>query len=401
MTTDVTPAADDMVGRAAAALALLGGDDDETPLPPDAGAKASDEAEPSAAEIDAALAKLDADKASAAKADAATETPDSAAKAVEGAPAEKPTSAEKTPAQPDPAKAPIIEAPASWSAEQKEKFKALPRDTQQYVAERVREQDNDFRQRQTRTAEAEQAARKSRETYDANATRIVTEWVQRAKSIDTALRDIVSIDPDLANANNSEYWVALAKQSPDVYTQRQAALTSKVQRLSALAQERDQALKTANDLGAKQREDFLAQQNTMLLEAIPEWKADPAKAKTGFTEILEFAKEAYKVNPDDIHTLGDHRLVLLLRDAKELRTAKATIADLQSKLAKIETDKQAALKTAQEKRANPAPRIASPGGARDSEQEPSQRSRNLKQRALASHRTQDGVNAVLSILGDT
>lgn len=73
----------------------------------------------------------------------------------------------------DPAELPSIEAPRSWSKEDKELFNALPHETQQRVAERERSRESDFLRRQTEATDRskaleakEQAADQARQQYE-------------------------------------------------------------------------------------------------------------------------------------------------------------------------------------------------------------------------------------------
>ncbi len=76
-------------------------------------------------------------------------------------------------AEPDPAETPPIDPPRSWSKEDKELFNALPRETQERVAERERSRESDFLRRQNEATEKskaleakEQAADQARQQYE-------------------------------------------------------------------------------------------------------------------------------------------------------------------------------------------------------------------------------------------
>src|SRR5262249_31959780 len=74
----------------------------------------------------------------------------------------------------DPAEAlPPIDAPRSWTAEDKELFNSLPRETQERIAGRERSRERDFRRSQDEAAEKlkgltakEQAAEQARQQYE-------------------------------------------------------------------------------------------------------------------------------------------------------------------------------------------------------------------------------------------
>src|SRR5512139_559632 len=67
--------------------------------------------------------------------------PEDSAPAEDVAPAEEATDADLTIMAPEPAELPPIEAPRSWTKEQKEQFKELPRTAQEVIAQR--EQDRE------------------------------------------------------------------------------------------------------------------------------------------------------------------------------------------------------------------------------------------------------------------
>jgi len=79
----------------------------------------------------------------------------------------------ETHATDEPAEAPPIDPPASWTKDEKERFKALPRDTQEYVAERERARDAEIRRGQNEVAEQrkvlaaeQQVAHAARQYYE-------------------------------------------------------------------------------------------------------------------------------------------------------------------------------------------------------------------------------------------
>ena len=102
----------------------------------------------------------------------ATES-EAAAAAEDAAPAETQAPGETESA--DPAETlPPIEAPRSWTTEDKELFNSLPRETQERIAERERSRERDFRRSQDEAAEKlkgltvkEQAVEQARQQYEA------------------------------------------------------------------------------------------------------------------------------------------------------------------------------------------------------------------------------------------
>ena len=69
---------------------------------------------------------------------------------------------------------PSIEPPRSWTKEAKERWASLPRETQEYLAEREQERDREFRRSQNEAADKlkgltakEQAVEQARQQYEA------------------------------------------------------------------------------------------------------------------------------------------------------------------------------------------------------------------------------------------
>src|SRR5437588_150606 len=85
-----------------------------------------------------------------------SEPTESTAQADDAAPAEGQPSGE-TESQPEPATEPPIEPPRSWTKDEKERFKTLPRETQEYLASRETERDREIRRSQNESADQRKA----------------------------------------------------------------------------------------------------------------------------------------------------------------------------------------------------------------------------------------------------
>jgi hypothetical protein len=110
------------------------------------------------------------------------------------------------------------------------------------------------------------------------------------------------IDLDRLYQEDPIEWV----RQKEVMRERQekmAAIQSEQQRLSQVSQYEQQRAMEAQ----------LASQQEALLAALPEWK-DPKKAKAEKALVIESAKAA-GFSEDDLKSVYDHRLVLLLRKA--------------------------------------------------------------------------------------
>src|SRR5437588_12045861 len=93
-----------------------------------------------------------ADKAAPATAAPAAEPESEAAPAADDAAPQAEAPGETQEAEP-PEQQPPLEPPRSWTKDEKERFKSLPRETQEYLANREQERDREIRRSQNEAAE--------------------------------------------------------------------------------------------------------------------------------------------------------------------------------------------------------------------------------------------------------
>jgi len=215
---------------------------------------------------------------------------------------------------------PPIEPPRSWSKEDKELFKALPRETQERLADRERSRDSDFSRRQqeaTERAEALEAERslaeQARGQYE-HALPILLSNMQAAHNGEFA--DIQSMD-DVQK---------LAVNDPIRYTQWDAAQKrlAAVHREVAAVQEQ-QAVEQAQRL-----QHYRMREAELFAEKAPEF-ADPVQSKKlmdgAVTVLRDLGFQDQELgelwNGNRNISIHDHRLHLLLRDGIKWRDASA------------------------------------------------------------------------------
>lgn len=274
-----------------------------------------------------------------ASADPATPDPTQSATADNGEPSAPPVETES----PDAAapELPPVEPPRSWSKEDKELFKALPRETQERLAERERSRDTDFSRRQQEATERARA-------LEAERLRVEQARGQYEHALPILLSNLQSAYAgEFADIKTMDDVQKLATTDPIRYTQWDAAQKkiAAVQQEVMASQQRQQA-----EFG-QALESFRAREAQLFAEKAPEF-ADPANAKKlmdgavtvlrdlGFqdNELGELWRGERNIS---IH---DHRLHLLLRDGVKWRDAQA----------------QAKAKTSQ---AKPLPPVQRPGVA--------------------------------------
>lgn len=167
-------------------------------------------------------------------------------------------------------------------------------------------------ERKTAAAEAEQV-RAERSTY-----------AERLTQLEAVLSQ------QLPNADGLD---AIRQTDPAEYAARMADITRQQQQLATVQMERQRVLQQQSEEAAKQHSQYLASERDRLLEAVPEWGADPTKAQADLAEMRSVG-QAYGFSDQELDQVADHRAILLLRDAMAYRREKAARAKVQPKIAK-------------------------------------------------------------------
>jgi hypothetical protein len=215
---------------------------------------------------------------------------------------------------------PPIEPPRFWTAEAKERFASLPRETQAYIAEREQARDTEVRRTQNeaaekrKAAEAEaQAAAKARQEYEAKIPQLLQTLQQQQAS-------------EFADIRTHADLQRMAAEDPVRYLKWDAHQ----KQLSAVAEEAQAAHQRQVQEAVQSWQKFCANEDKLIADKLPDL-ADPAKAPKlresavkvltdhGFTE-QELA-EAW--NGQLAIPLRDHRIQLLIHDAVKWREAQA------------------------------------------------------------------------------
>jgi hypothetical protein len=255
------------------------------------------------------------------------------------APVEEPALSEDA-TEAEPAEVPPIEPPRSWTKEAKERWQSLPRETQEYLAEREQERDREVRRSQNETADKlkgltaqQQAAEQVRQEYEAKLTTVMQGLTDANNG---AFPDIRNVD-DVAK---------MAAEDPFRYIQWKAHQDKMV----AVNFELSKAQERQTQEHSTKWTDHVRKENELFAERVPEF-ADPAKAKEltnkavtqlhdlGFSdaELADLATGKEKLS------IFDHRVQLLIHG--------------NLKLSDIQKAKSAAV-------AKPVPPVQRPGVAR-------------------------------------
>jgi hypothetical protein len=224
----------------------------------------------------------------------------------------------------DPADEPSIEPPRSWTKEAKERWNSLPRETQEYLAEREQERDREVRRSQNEAAEKtkaltakEQAVEQARQQYEA-ALPILAQNIQASMSAEFAdIRTMADVQK-LAQEDWPRYarWDAQQKQLAAVQQEHQTAL------------ERQEAERTAKFA------EFAKAQDALLIEKVPELAdqdkaAKLQKAAIGVLHDAGFTDQelSQSWNGEGAFNLRDHRWQAVIIKAAKYDAAQHGVAE--------------------------------------------------------------------------
>lgn len=269
---------------------------------------------------------------------APAETTEESAPEADAAPAEAQPSGEKEVQEPE-EKLPPIQAPNSWTKEEKEEFATYPREAQEKIARREQERESALRRSQNEHAEKqkgltakEQEIEAARQKYE-SALPALLETLQNERAGEFS--DIKSVS-DLEK---------LSRDDPFRYLQ----WTARQQKIAAVENE----LRTAQDRQTQEQSkrwsEFASREDELVLEKIPEL-ADETKAPA----LREKAKSILKdigFSDGELGNLYNGKSALSLRDNR--------IQQLVFKAIKYD-EAQKAAKTAEKK---PLPPVQKPGVA--------------------------------------
>jgi hypothetical protein len=213
-----------------------------------------------------------------------------------------------------------IEPPRSWTKEDKELFRGLPRDTQQRLAERERSREGDFLRRQNEAAEKlkgltaqQQAAEHVRAHYE-QALPVLLQSLQEQQA--GAFADVQSV-ADLEK---------MAREDWPRYVQWDA----QQKKIAAVQQQLGATLARQSQQAAQHWRTYVADEDARFRERAPEL-ADTealAKAARSATEMLKElgfsdGELGEMWNSGRGISLRDHRVQLLIRDGVRFREAQA------------------------------------------------------------------------------
>src|SRR5512139_2205613 len=251
----------------------------------------------------------------------AAEPTENSAPAEDAAPAEEATGVEPTETATEPAELPPIEAPRSWTKEQKEQFANLPREAQEIISGREQDRETTLRRGQNELAEQRKALEaergkvdQARQQYEAALPQLLATLQEQQQGEFADIKTMADVEK-LAREDWPRYALWDAQQK------KVAAVT---QELKA-SQERQ-----SHEFEARWQQ-FAADEDAKFIEKAPEM-ADRAKASQIADASIALLKDM-GFTESDLATLWsgkaslslrDHRAQLLIRDAVRYRQAQKT-----------------------------------------------------------------------------
>lgn len=151
---------------------------------------------------------------------------------------------------------------------------------------------------------------------------------EERKAVEAEKAEVFHLKEQLAEA--LQQWAVPVEQEPNWAELAQRmdpreynAARAKWDERKGIAEKARNAFQT---MQAAQREKLIAEEQSKLLDAVPEWR-DPEVFKTAAQEMVEIGK-SYGFDPRELADATDHRVFLVLRDAaayRKLKTAKPEV----------------------------------------------------------------------------
>ena len=213
--------------------------------------------------------------------------------------------------EPDEPEAPAIEPPNSLTAEEKEKFKALPREAQEFTARRIGELEKGFQAKAQEAAQTRQAVENEARAAIAQIQQQAAQELQQFAAQDMPQRP----DPAMLAYDPQGFYTAQAQFESAIAQRTQAQQTAAY--YTQQAQQQQMAIEQAQ----RQQEAVFLQSN------FPEW-FDPSDGAKHQQELTSIAREMGY--PDDLITNARAVDILAMRRAADWK-AKAEKYDALNK----------------------------------------------------------------------
>jgi hypothetical protein len=224
----------------------------------------------------------------------------------------------------EPGASSAIEAPSTLSPELRERFKALPPDLQQTLAQWETERNRGVNARLEEAAtirkanEAEQTAAKSERQQ-------LAQHLERAIQLSTQFNPVIAEGLKMTQAD----WLNLARTDKAAYVERRAEFEAAVGQVQEAQRQFDGLREKEAGERGQAHQATVAQEMGKLATAMPEL-VDPKTNAIDVGKAKAFAGEvntlltSHGFSPAEIGGLSDHRMLLVVRDAMRWRSGEKT-----------------------------------------------------------------------------
>lgn len=213
-----------------------------------------------------------------------------------------------------------IEPPATWTAEEKQAFAALPPEAKAAMAPFLRRESERERLTSTQSQKAAEAAQR----LEAERQQVAQDRAQQVTLLQSVL---FQLTPELQRFQNVD-WNKLAAEKPAEWAQQRQAFDDLQLRWNMAQQQIARIQDSQRAEQEKQHSTYLKGEYEKLVTKVPEY-ADRGKLKAFQDDLVKYLPE---YTAQEIAAIGDHRLLLAARDAMLYRKAVALRAQAKTKL---------------------------------------------------------------------
>lgn len=274
--------------------------------------------------------QMQADRAAEPAAESASQEADTAP-AAEQAPGEN----EAT----EPAERPLIEPPRSWTKEEKDRFRSLPRETQEYLAERETEREREIRRLQNESAD-------ERRRFSAEAQRAQQAKQYYEQQIPSLLQAVQThIAGEFSDIRSVEDAERLAREDWPRWVQWKAAQD----KLQAIQAHHYQAQQQRQAQYVQQLKAYQAEQDEKFVNKVPDAR-DPVKAAQIAQKVKTYLVNELGMTEQQIMWRWQNDPVFRSFESQKALYDATMLADARARLEKAKADK-------------PVPQVQRPGTA--------------------------------------
>lgn len=257
-----------------------------------------------------------------------------------------------------------IQPPASWKADAKERFKALPRELQQTIADREREREAHF-------SKTQQDAVRTRKAVEADRQAVQQERHANLQTMSLMSEAFQTLDPVLAEGAKID-WARLSRENPIAAQAKWTEYQKHLHAANSLLERRAQLMQAEQQAQVQHA-------HRVLHQHLPEWRDDGQRGN--FLNALHHHLHSCGFTPAERNGLVDPRAVMLARDAMLYRQMMAQQAQI-----------------AGHRRRGTNGRTLRPQASADHISEKSARAQVLAKRAARTGRLDDQAEAILAAL---